>query len=169
MNKTLLEISHTKNAGLSEVLTHWNNYNDETIIRALSELKKRNIPISDQLQKAISEFSAHKGQTISELESKFFESQGVKDYHEYSSSKTMFLEKSDEERIYKQKLQRERVAQIEQFEKKNAGNDVLYGGLWLAGGLIVTVISVASGKGGIIAYGAIIFGGIQFFRGLIKS
>ncbi|RZJ43553.1 MAG: hypothetical protein EOO19_12880 [Chryseobacterium sp.] len=62
-----------------------------------------------------------------------------------------------------------RTIQLEQFEKKEANNDVLYGGFWLVGGVIVTAISVANGNGGIIAYGAIIFGGIQFFRGLIKS
>jgi hypothetical protein len=41
MNKTLLEISQTKNAGLSEVLVNWRNYNQETVILAVSELKKK--------------------------------------------------------------------------------------------------------------------------------
>jgi hypothetical protein len=46
-------------------------------------------------------------------------------------------------------------------------HDMLVGGLWCVGGIVVTVLSYGS-KGGIIAWGAIVFGGIQFFRGLIR-
>lgn len=169
MNKTLLEISQTKNAGLSEILINWKNYNDDTIILSLSELKKRNVPLNDQIQGVISDFASSKGKTIADIENDFFESKNVKDYSEYCHSKRFVFEKSDEEKLYHEKIQRERVVQLEQFEKKEASKDVLYGGLWLAGGVIVTLISVSNGNGGIIAYGAIIFGGIQFFRGLIKS
>ncbi|OWK37744.1 hypothetical protein FRUB_06864 [Fimbriiglobus ruber] len=47
------------------------------------------------------------------------------------------------------------------------------GGLWLCGGLAVTAISysVAEEQGGgrfILAWGAILFGGAQFLRGLVK-
>lgn len=59
--------------------------------------------------------------------------------------------------------------QREVIEKKQANKDILYGGLWFGGGLVVTLVSVASGKGGPIAYGAVLLGGIQFFRGLMKS
>jgi len=59
--------------------------------------------------------------------------------------------------------------QIEDARKKRANKDILYGGLWLVGGIVVTVVSMAAGNRGIIAYGAIIFGGIQFVKGIINS
>ena len=43
---------------------------------------------------------------------------------------------------------------------------MLYGFLWAAGGTAVTVISISNGRGGIIAWGAIIFGIYDFFKGL---
>ncbi len=49
------------------------------------------------------------------------------------------------------------------------------GAMWCAGGIIVTVLTyyaAASSAGGgtyIIAWGAIVFGAIQFFRGLMQS
>jgi len=43
---------------------------------------------------------------------------------------------------------------------------MLYGVLWIAGGAIVTVLTISSGRGGIIAWGAMLFGAFDFFRGL---
>jgi hypothetical protein len=51
--------------------------------------------------------------------------------------------------------------QIRAAKRSRAEKDMLYGGLWCAGGTIATLASV-----GFIFWGAIIFGGIQFFRGL---
>lgn len=59
--------------------------------------------------------------------------------------------------------------QIEDARKAKANKDMLYGALWCVGGIVVTVVSMAAGRGGIIAYGAIIFGAIQFIRGLMNS
>jgi hypothetical protein len=47
-----------------------------------------------------------------------------------------------------------------------------YGALWCIGGIIVTVVSHQEASGGgpyVIAWGAIIFGAIQFFRGLAQT
>jgi hypothetical protein len=58
---------------------------------------------------------------------------------------------------------------------KNAGRkNMLYGALWCIGGVVVTALSYqasANGGGGkyFLAWGAILFGGIQFFRGMIQS
>lgn len=52
-------------------------------------------------------------------------------------------------------------------------HDMLVGALWCIGGILVTACtySAAAEKGGsyTIAWGAILFGGIQFFKGLINS
>lgn len=168
MKKTLLEISQTKNGNLSAVLANWKNYDDEEIILSLSELKRRNVPTNEQMESFISAFAESKGKTISEIENEFFESNGVKDYTEYYDSR-IDIEKNDEEKLNAERQRRQAIAILEQMDKKQANNDVLYGGLWFVGGLIVTLVSVSSGKGGVIAYGAVIFGGIQFFRGLMKS
>lgn len=42
---------------------------------------------------------------------------------------------------------------------------MIYGVLWIAGGAIVTVATISAGKGGIIAWGAMLFGAFDFFRG----
>jgi len=169
MNKTLLEITQTKNTGLSEVLVNWKNYDQKTVILSVAELKKRNIPFNEQMEFLISDFSQNVGKSYEEIENEFFEKNGVQNYAEYISKNTKFPEKTDEERLYLEQLRKLRIAQIAQQEQKQSKNDVLYGGLWLAGGLIVTIVSLSNGNGGIIAYGAVIFGGIQFFRGLSKS
>ena len=49
--------------------------------------------------------------------------------------------------------------------------EMLYGALWCIGGTAVTAVTYSlASKGGpfIIAFGAIIFGAIQFFRGLVQ-
>lgn len=63
--------------------------------------------------------------------------------------------------------------QIEEARKKRANKDMLYGALWCVGGTVITVAtySAASNGGGryFVAWGAIIFGAIQFFKGLANS
>jgi hypothetical protein len=57
---------------------------------------------------------------------------------------------------------------------KNAGRkNMLYGALWCIGGIFVTALSyqAAANAGGgrfVLAWGAILFGGIQFFRGMMQ-
>lgn len=43
---------------------------------------------------------------------------------------------------------------------------MIYGALWFIGGSLITVISLTNGNGGVITYGAIIYGIYDFFRGL---
>jgi hypothetical protein len=52
----------------------------------------------------------------------------------------------------------------ESEKKKQANKDMLYGALWCVGGILATMSDV-----GAIFWGAIVFGGIQFFKGLINS
>src|SRR5574340_1260222 len=56
---------------------------------------------------------------------------------------------------------------------KEAGKkNMLYGALWCIGGIVVTVGTMAFASGGgsyIIAWGAILFGFIQFIRGLWQT
>jgi hypothetical protein len=63
-------------------------------------------------------------------------------------------------------------ADLKEAKRKNASKDLVVGGLWFLGGIIVTVVtySAASSGGGtyVVAYGAIIFGAVQFVRGLMR-
>jgi len=55
---------------------------------------------------------------------------------------------------------------------EKAKKDMLFGALWCVGGIIVTAATYSAASGGgryVVAWGAIIFGAIQFFRGLAKS
>ena len=54
--------------------------------------------------------------------------------------------------------------QIKQGKKERANKDMLYGALWCIGGTVLTVAHV-----GYIFWGAIIFGGYQFIKGLVNS
>jgi ornithine cyclodeaminase/alanine dehydrogenase-like protein (mu-crystallin family) len=51
--------------------------------------------------------------------------------------------------------------QISDAKKSRAKKDMLYGALWCVGGTVLTVAHI-----GFIFWGAIIFGAIQFFRGV---
>ncbi|MFC7348070.1 hypothetical protein ACFQO9_15235 [Chryseobacterium zhengzhouense] len=167
--KTLAQISNSKGFQLSEILVSWPYYTEETVILAYSEIKRRGIQINEEIEKLVTAFSEAQGKPISQLESELFESKNVANYQEYFNSLPKYSETMNEESKKLEKLRREQAFQREVFEKKQANKDVLYGGLWFVGGLAVTLVSVASGKGGFIAYGAVIFGGIQFFKGLMKS
>lgn len=53
---------------------------------------------------------------------------------------------------------------VDDAKKKRAQKDMLYGALWCVGGTIATLAQV-----GFIFWGAIVFGAIQFFRGVANS
>lgn len=53
--------------------------------------------------------------------------------------------------------------QIHEAKSEKARKDMIYGALWFCGGTILTVADI-----GFIFWGAILFGGIQFFKGLIN-
>ncbi len=61
-----------------------------------------------------------------------------------------------------------RFSNIEKHSKEegieSAQKDMLYGALWCIGGIVATVADF-----GYIFWGAIVFGGIQFFKGLFSS
>ncbi len=66
------------------------------------------------------------------------------------------------------------MRQAQSKEKQEAGRkNMLYGALWCIGGLAVTFFSYQSATTGggkyVIAWGAVIFGAIQFFQGLGQS
>lgn len=49
-------------------------------------------------------------------------------------------------------------------KKERAQKDMLYGALWCIGGTVATLANI-----GFIFWGAILFGGIQFIKGLVNS
>ena len=53
--------------------------------------------------------------------------------------------------------------QIQEAKHEKARKDMVYGALWFCGGTILTLADI-----GFIFWGAILFGGVQFFKGLIN-
>ena len=53
------------------------------------------------------------------------------------------------------------ATEIRTAKKARAKKDMLYGALWCVGGIVLTVAHI-----GFVFWGAIIFGGIQFFKGV---
>jgi predicted ABC-type sugar transport system permease subunit len=87
-----------------------------------------------------------------------------------------------EKSLIKQGLEAQKAATIVSNLKqakakglKDAGRkNMLYGVMWCLGGIVVTALSyqAAANSGGgryVLAWGAILFGGIQFVRGMIQS
>lgn len=64
------------------------------------------------------------------------------------------------------------IAEKAKPTKATGKRNMLIGALWAIGGLVVTVAtySAASARGGtyVVAWGAVIFGGVQFVQGLIQ-
>lgn len=54
--------------------------------------------------------------------------------------------------------------EIRKARKEGATKDMIYGALWCVGGIIATIAQI-----GFIFWGAILFGGIQFIKGLVNS
>ena len=59
---------------------------------------------------------------------------------------------------------------IDDAQRGQGKRNMLFGGLWLFGGLAVTIGTMMGNAGGKIffAWGAIVFGGLQFFRGVYQ-
>lgn len=56
------------------------------------------------------------------------------------------------------------TSEVRRLKKARARKDMLWGAVWCVGGLVATVANI-----GFIFWGAILFGGIQFFRGVANS
>ena len=54
--------------------------------------------------------------------------------------------------------------EISKAKKTAANKDMLYGALWCIGGIILTAAHI-----GFIFWGAILFGAVQFIKGLVNS
>lgn len=53
--------------------------------------------------------------------------------------------------------------QLKEAKYEKARKDMVFGALWFAGGTIATLADI-----GFIFWGAILFGGIQFFKGVVS-
>ncbi|GAO44019.1 hypothetical protein [Flavihumibacter petaseus] len=58
----------------------------------------------------------------------------------------------------------ETLVQTKAAVKDQTKKDMLYGALWCVGGIVATAADI-----GFIFWGAIVFGGIQFFRGVANA
>jgi hypothetical protein len=62
--------------------------------------------------------------------------------------------------------------QISEAKRARANKDMLYGALWCIGGSVITAITYSAASNGgryMVFWGAIIFGAVQFFKGLFAS
>jgi hypothetical protein len=61
---------------------------------------------------------------------------------------------------------------IAEAKNEKANKDMLYGALWCIGGIVVTVGTMSAASGGgtyVVAWGAILFGAIQFLQGMANK
>lgn len=62
--------------------------------------------------------------------------------------------------------------QIKDAKKEKANRDMLFGALWCIGGIVVTAVTFSAASGGgtyVVAWGAILFGAVQFIKGLVNA
>lgn len=59
--------------------------------------------------------------------------------------------------------------EVEEARKARANKDMLWGAVWCIGGTIITVATYSGGGTAVFCWGAILFGGIQFVKGLMAS
>lgn len=62
--------------------------------------------------------------------------------------------------------------QINDAKREKANKDMIYGALWCIGGIVVTAVTYSNASGGgtyVVAWGAILFGAVQFIKGLVNA
>ena len=67
---------------------------------------------------------------------------------------------------------RQLKGQIAEAKKAQASKDILYGSLWLIGGLIITLATYSAASSGgtyVVTWGAIVFGAAQLMKGLANK
>lgn len=164
-----IELTRTKNAVFSEIISNWKDYDTDTLVNVILEYKKRNLIQNEQFLSMISNLEIEKSKSIAELENHFLDKNNSKSYQELIQNLITNPTEEDKKEIEANRVLRERMREIENHHKKSSSRDILVGALWFIGGSIVTIISLTNGHGGIIAYGAIIFGGIQLMKGIFNS
>lgn len=97
---------------------------------------------------------------FSEEELKLLFSYFKEGYNDQSIMRRL-LKKGYEEVKAKELISNARKLYVGYASKKKAQNDMIYGGLWFVGGTVGTLANI-----GFIFYGAIVFGMIQFFKGV---
>ena len=63
------------------------------------------------------------------------------------------------------------IMQYREEKRTAGGKNMLYGALWCIGGLLVTFLTYSAASDGgtyVVAWGAVIFGVIQFFKGMFQ-
>jgi hypothetical protein len=79
------------------------------------------------------------------------------------------LEEQGVPRELAEKIVSDLAEPVARAKRSAAHKNMMHGGLWCVGGLLVTGITYSAASGGgsyVVTWGAIVFGAIQFFRGL---
>lgn len=123
------------------------------------ELEKNNTPTDEEIQKWIDDVYQY---TIDQMVNN-----GVSESQMKSDLVDQGLSPADAETVVTNV-----AAEMKKAKKKGGQKDMLYGALWCVGGIVVTIATYSAASNGgtyVVAYGAIIWGAIQFFKGLINS
>ncbi|NJN78960.1 MAG: hypothetical protein HC803_12100 [Saprospiraceae bacterium] len=97
--------------------------------------------------------------------------EALQQIYDYAAN-LMFNEKKSERETRKQlvdngvesKLANAIVNQVGEEKQKAANKDMIWGAIWCVGGIIATLSNL-----GYVFWGAIAFGGFQFFRGVVAN
>lgn len=162
----LHQIINTKSSELFSIISDWEQYSAESVLLAYLDSKRRQMNMSDDVQRKLTEFTDSQHATLDTLTIQFCEKNNVNSYLEFFNQQTTPVE--TEASLRNKQIKNEYYRQQYINSKSTASKDLLIGGLIFFIGCVVTLATMSSGKGGIIAYGAIIFGFIRMIGGLIK-
>lgn len=162
----LHQIINTKSSELFSIISDWEQYSTESVLLAYLDSKRRQMNMGEDEQKKFTEFIDSQHTTLDILIEEFCKKNNVNNYIELFALKTTPVE--TEASLRNKQLKNEYYKQQYNNSKSAASKDLLIGGLIFFIGCVVTLATMSSGSGGIIAYGAIIFGFIRMIGGLIK-
>lgn len=147
---------------LLEILNERYKYEYDYIYEIITELNKRGVEVDipQQMENRLS-----KEEVYNYVAKRMIEDEISADIVKNElTNKGVYLD-------YANKVVDEIDIAIKEERVKKAKKDMLYGALWCIGGLVVTAISYNSASEGgsyRIFWGAVVFGGYQFIKGLIN-
>lgn len=162
------KLSEYDNEFLLEIVSDSNSHSEELLMLTYFELKKRNINISQDIQRNLNKSVYDKEDSIGKNQKIFENIHDEKLFQKAVLEQDKDAGNSEEKRLKIEKQRQLLIGLQKEEQTKKAKRSILFGGMWFVGGCAVTFISLNNEYGGVIAYGAIVFGGIQLIKGFIE-